>query len=140
MSASAPAADPRSASSQPLIPPEEKFWQRYSPHSEAPLSGVTSTVLHVLALGLLLLVIWVQSMLKLDETNKSLPLEPIRLAGGGGGSPDGSGTGSGGTGTPGSEQGETGGGDEVVKGPPPPEYSDIAPAVKTGVKETFQTD
>ena len=25
-----------------LIPPEEKFWQRYSPHHEFPLSTVTS--------------------------------------------------------------------------------------------------
>ncbi len=39
-----------------LVPPEEQFWKRYSPHHEFPLSSATSIALHVLALGLLLLI------------------------------------------------------------------------------------
>jgi hypothetical protein len=42
----------------PLIPPEEKFWVRYSPHHEFPLSSATSFVLHLLGIGLLVLVAW----------------------------------------------------------------------------------
>ena len=29
------------ATKKPLVPPDEKFWVRYSPHHEAPLSGVS---------------------------------------------------------------------------------------------------
>jgi len=31
------------------LPPEERFWQHYSPHHEAPLAGVGSFTLHGLA-------------------------------------------------------------------------------------------
>src|SRR5579862_1287561 len=34
-------------------PPAEQFWQRYSPHYEAPISGVSSVVLHLLPFALL---------------------------------------------------------------------------------------
>jgi hypothetical protein len=37
------------------VPPEEQFWQRYSPHHEFPLSSATSIVLHALVIGLLIL-------------------------------------------------------------------------------------
>jgi hypothetical protein len=39
-----------------LVPPEEQFWKRYSPHNEFPLSSATSVALHIIAIGLLLLV------------------------------------------------------------------------------------
>jgi hypothetical protein len=52
----APDHPPRAARRPLLVPPEEQFWKRYSPHHEFPLSGATSASLHVLALGLLLLV------------------------------------------------------------------------------------
>jgi hypothetical protein len=38
-----------------LLPPEEKFWKRYSPHHEFPLAGMTSLCVHALVLGFLLL-------------------------------------------------------------------------------------
>jgi hypothetical protein len=41
-----------------LLPPEERFWKRYSPHHEFSLSGATSLALHILALGLILLLVW----------------------------------------------------------------------------------
>jgi hypothetical protein len=37
------------------VPPEESFWQHYSPHHEAPLSGVGSFALHIVICGMLLL-------------------------------------------------------------------------------------
>jgi hypothetical protein len=39
-----------------LVPPEEQFWKRYSPHHEFPLSSATSIALHIIAIGLLLLI------------------------------------------------------------------------------------
>src|SRR5687767_3160592 len=103
MSTSAPA--PASTNvKNPALPPEEQFWERYSPHNEAPLSGVSSTVIHLLIIGLIIGVIWVQSFFKLDEEHRSLPVEPIRFdKGGGGGSPRGTGNGDGIGGTLGEE-------------------------------------
>src|SRR5262249_57664525 len=43
------------ANSATLVPPEERFWKRYSPHHEAPLSGVVSFVLHGFVIGLMAL-------------------------------------------------------------------------------------
>jgi hypothetical protein len=75
--------------------PEEKFWKRYSPHGEAPLSLVGSFALHLLAVGLLVLVsVYLASLL--FQSDRSLPIEPVRLQlGGGGGKPGGSGDGKG---------------------------------------------
>src|SRR5262249_33205414 len=36
---------------RPVAPPNERFWQRYSPRHELPLSGVGSLTLHAAALG-----------------------------------------------------------------------------------------
>ena len=66
------------------VPPEEQFWQRYSPHGEAPLSLAGSVALHTLGLGAaLLLIIYIASIL--SNTTQSLPVEPVRLDLGGGG-------------------------------------------------------
>jgi hypothetical protein len=46
-----PVANSQSAvasAERPLLPPEERFWQRYSPHNEFPLSGVGSVTIYVL--------------------------------------------------------------------------------------------
>jgi hypothetical protein len=37
------------------VPPDESFWQHYSPHHEAPLSGVGSFALHFFAIGFLVM-------------------------------------------------------------------------------------
>src|SRR2546427_35670 len=37
------------------LPPEERFWKRYSPHHEFTLSSASSAVVHILALGILVL-------------------------------------------------------------------------------------
>jgi hypothetical protein len=39
-----------------LVPPDEAFWKRYSPHHEFAVAGSGSVTLHVLGLGLILLV------------------------------------------------------------------------------------
>src|SRR5258707_1002633 len=61
---------------KPLVPPDEKFWKRYSPHHEAPLSGVSSLTLHILipcvvALGLFLF------KDRLDKAAKPIPLDVV---------------------------------------------------------------
>jgi hypothetical protein len=66
---------------QPVVPPDEQFWVRYSPHHEFPLSTVTSFALHVLVIGLLLLFAFV---LIASKPVNQVPVEPVRLAGGGG--------------------------------------------------------
>jgi hypothetical protein len=44
---------PTSRNGQLLIPPEERFWKRYSPHFELPLASMTSVTLHAMAIGIL---------------------------------------------------------------------------------------
>src|SRR5438874_9392911 len=86
----APTAPPQTANPiRMLVPPEERFWKRYSPHHEAPLSGFTSTAVHVLFLALVGLVIWVHQK-KTEEENRPLPVDVVRIPGGGGpsGGPD----------------------------------------------------
>jgi hypothetical protein len=75
--------------------PEERFWQRYSPHGELPLSGTGSLALHLLIIGMMLF--WAYYLAKfLIRPPAALPVEPVRLdLGGGGGSPRGSGAGEG---------------------------------------------
>jgi len=75
---------------QPVrLPPEEKFWQRYSAHQEMPLSTVASFALHLLGIGGLILVAWM-GWFGFGKSSGSLPVEPVRFAtGGGGGKPQG---------------------------------------------------
>jgi hypothetical protein len=61
-----------------LVPPDEQFWQRYSPHHEFPLSSATSAVLHILGLGLLLLIAWI--LLSGEKKPNDVPkMEPVAL-------------------------------------------------------------
>jgi hypothetical protein len=43
------------AKPQRFTPPDERFWKRYSPHGELPLSSVASIAVHILVAGLLIL-------------------------------------------------------------------------------------
>jgi hypothetical protein len=92
--ASAPATVPGPAEKD-LIPPDERFWVRYSPHHEFPLANVTSFVAHVLAFGLILvLAAWIGT-----GRNHQVPVEAVRLGltnPGGGGKKHGTGDGPGG--------------------------------------------
>jgi hypothetical protein len=90
--APAPAAKNSVPTPKPLVPPDEQFWERYSPHHEAPLSGVGSFAAHFLIGGFLLLAGYL-GWLGLGNHRGSLPVDPVRLElGGGGGKPSGSGS------------------------------------------------
>jgi hypothetical protein len=93
---SPPASDkkPTGTPQAPLVPPDEQFWQRYSPHNEFPLSTVTSVALHILAVVLILVTAWVIAVLQLKD-ERSLPVEAVTMAGGSGGNPRGVGSGPG---------------------------------------------
>lgn len=79
-----------------LVPPEEQFWKRYSPHGEAPISLAGSFMMHVmLAGGALFFAAYLASYFM---PTPNLPIEAVRLGGGGGkvgGVGDGKGIGSG---------------------------------------------
>jgi hypothetical protein len=97
MAPTAPSTDRTSnqAGRPDLVPPDERFWQRYSPHAEFPLSSAGSLTLHLLILGILLLAYVLGSVLGLfSHASRSLPVEAVRLdLGGGGGNPHGQGDG-----------------------------------------------
>jgi hypothetical protein len=75
MPAAAPSVDRAS------MPPEEQFWQRYSPHHEFPLSSATSVGLHVLALVLLALLGWWLAR-QASVTRSALPELPVYVQSG----------------------------------------------------------
>lgn len=99
------------------VPPDEQFWQRYSPHYEFPLSTVTSFALHALALTLLGLVAWYIAKFATDQ-KKPLQEIGVVVVGGGGGNPEGFGPGTGGEATL----------------PPPVEYTGDRPPQDTDPK------
>jgi hypothetical protein len=76
-------------------PPEEEFWQRYSPHHEFPLSSATSIALHLLILALLAVAgWWIVSMG--SARSAPLPDVPVYVEPGGGNGPGQNGSGPGG--------------------------------------------
>jgi hypothetical protein len=79
----------------PLLPPEEQFWKRYSPHHEFPLSSATSFALHLLIGGLM--VVFVVYLLSRDTApNQDAPSgEPVIAAEDSDGNPKGGGAGGG---------------------------------------------
>src|SRR5262245_41008025 len=84
-----PDQKPRRAAAPPGLP-DERFWVRYSPHHELPLSGLGSLAIHGLVLALA--VVLAALGFALWKEDKSLPVEAVALAGGGGGQPDGDGS------------------------------------------------
>lgn len=97
MSQAAPPSDKTDKrDSSPSTPPDERFWQRYSPHAEFPLSSAGSFLAHLLVFGLLALMAWLGVAL-FGHANRSLPVEAVRIVGGGGGDPNGQVDGSGGS-------------------------------------------
>jgi hypothetical protein len=109
---------PPASEDKELAPPEERFWQRYSPHHEFPLSSVGSVVLHVLSIGALVVIAYVITRTRLDEQKAPPSLDVIAAPGlppmnaGGGGEPGGNDTAAGGTRTKGRE---------IAANEPPPE-------------------
>jgi hypothetical protein len=90
MTTAAPEKDTKAIRPALLVPPDERFWQRYSRHGEAPLSFAGSVALHALAVGgLVLFALYLASLF--SGSTGSLPIEPVRLDGGSGGKPTGAG-------------------------------------------------
>src|SRR5437588_9850753 len=71
---------------QGRLPPDERFWKKYSPHYEFPLSLSSSTFLHLVGVALLALIAFVWANRKKESA--PLPTEAI-VIGGGGGNPNG---------------------------------------------------
>src|SRR5438552_3130244 len=143
MATTAPVADPKTSPKPTLIPPEEKFWKRYSPHNEAPLSGVSSTLLHVLIFGLLLGIIWLQDKLKVGEESRPVSVDPVRFSKnpgdpGGGGSKTGKDKGSGAN--TGDDEPERGEDDDRKISPEPPKHEPLDPVKKEGITTEFKDD
>src|SRR5262245_28510977 len=61
-------------------PPDERFWVKYSPHHELPISSLASVAWHVFGLVLIVLVAFVVSY----NRNDDMPIETVGWAGGGG--------------------------------------------------------
>jgi hypothetical protein len=80
----APSTQSQPTGNTALLPPEEQFWKRYSPHGEAPLSWAGSFTVHALMGGALLLFgVYLASVL--FPPSRTLPIEPVRVLPGGGG-------------------------------------------------------
>jgi hypothetical protein len=66
-----------------LLPPDEKFWERYSPHHELPLAGVTSFFIHGLVIGIMVLAAFWYLFQRDSESNKPPSMDMVQVAGGG---------------------------------------------------------
>jgi hypothetical protein len=123
-----------------LVPPEEQFWKRYSPHGEAPLSLAGSFAVHALGFGgILLFAVYLASILFAPLRN--MPVEAVRLdlTGGGGGSRRGVGDGPGVGGVPHENiEAKTKPAISGVDDPPP--RPELNPADIKRIEEKFDTD
>jgi hypothetical protein len=121
----APAAAAKGAGRrQPLVPPEDSVWKRYSPHHELPLSVTSSSVVH--ALFFALLIFGVFAIFWSKSKDQPPPFDSVvELVGGGGGNPEGSGRGSGDNPLDAGPKREDAGENEPAKHdtPPPPEVT-----------------
>jgi hypothetical protein len=76
-------APPGKPSNKPKIPPEERFWKRYSPHHEFLLSSTGSGVLHAVAFAVLFFGALLAAMLGIKFDN-NVEVDAMVIAGGGG--------------------------------------------------------
>jgi hypothetical protein len=125
MAATAPPAAPKVPDKGFRLPPEEKFWKRYSPHHEFPLSAVSSGVLHGIAFVCLLIIgVLLAKYLRFDNP-PNIGAVGLIDPGGGGGRPDGVGPGHG-DGDP-VPQGETAEQPDPKKAPPTINLPELEP-------------
>ena len=73
---------------EPLLPPDESFWQRYSPHHEFPLAAMTSFFIHGLVFGVMGLgalgILWYLFQ-DAGESRKPPSMDVVQISGGGDG-------------------------------------------------------
>jgi hypothetical protein len=68
---------------KPAQPPDERFWVKYSPHHELPISSLASVAWHTFGVVLIVLIAFVVSINRTTD----MPIESVRI-GGGPGNPD----------------------------------------------------
>src|SRR5919197_5004797 len=71
----------RPAPKKPEQPPDERFWVKYSPHHELPISGMASLAWHTLVAVLIVVVGFIVA----GSRTEDMPIETVDFAGGGGG-------------------------------------------------------
>jgi hypothetical protein len=96
MSTNSPPAPSVNSSNTPhLKPPDQRFWRKYSPHYEFPISTVATVAVHVAAIAIIIYI--VTTLLQQEETVPPVPIRSVTVenpgdgsgeAGGGGGSPE----------------------------------------------------
>ncbi|MCI0642540.1 MAG: hypothetical protein L0Y72_22265 [Gemmataceae bacterium] len=124
------------AAGKPLLPPDEKFWQRYSPHHEFPLAGVTSLCLHGLAIVLLILAgVW-QLFQWNSPAHRPPSLDVVQIEGGG----DGFEGGAGGDPGPSGEPSPTEIAHELKKSPVPEEIDPVKKPLELDIPEIVITN
>lgn len=76
------AAPPPAPTPKAAQPPDERFWVRYSPHHELPISGMASLAWHTLAIVAVVVVAWIA----LGRQHDDMPIEAVSfgMSGGGG--------------------------------------------------------
>ena len=83
MSTAAPSPMPK-APPGPIAPPDDEFWEKYSPHYEFPLSSIGSIAMHVAGVAIFLLLLWLLSRMSISDT-KPVPMIGITVDGDGSG-------------------------------------------------------
>jgi hypothetical protein len=109
--------DGQTVEEEALVPRDERFWQRYSPHHEFPLSSAASIALHVLAIGVLVLGGVLAAKWGLDDSEKAIPISIMDEPGG---QPEDSETGTGGGGAVQSKEQNESPQNAVTQAPPTP--------------------
>lgn len=77
----------------PTVPPDEEFWERYSPHYEFPLSSIGSIAMHIGMLAVFVGLLWLLAKFTIADKTP-VPMHAMNVVGDGDG-PEGKGSGGG---------------------------------------------
>ena len=58
-------------------PPDERFWQKWSPHHEFPLSTLASIAIHIVVIGLFL--IYIAKLMKFGDDKSAVPIRVMSV-------------------------------------------------------------
>jgi hypothetical protein len=124
--------DPKATQANPFaVPPDEQFWQRYSPHYEAPISFVSSWFFHFIVIGIFGGLGILAAMLGWNRA-QNIEFGAVHIPGGGGGNENGVGD------APGIGSGATEDVNNVNKDPDPLPFADRPPLDATQVQMAKQ--